>query len=223
MNNKEMIKKFHNNFQHSSREQRSIIGFIIIHHRIASFSLHPNLRWCWWWVISLISRWWSQETLAGICQPICNFSSSCLLVHCWWALRLFKVGFVLRSMFHFLTYIHFTSFSLQLAFPYHHTFLLVWFHVGIGMRRAIFKPPSMMLDGLAELAVAAKLSASSPNYLHSMNTLPIAKTVTKEGMYGSYTVDIVDDSKVSQWALFAVTLMSSHVISSTHFISSPLN
>ena len=66
------------------------------------------------------------------------------------------------------------------------------------MRRAILKPPSMMLDGLAELAVAAKLSASSPNYLNSMNTLPIAKTVTKEGMYGSYTVDIVDDSKVSQ-------------------------
>ena len=64
------------------------------------------------------------------------------------------------------------------------------------MRRTSVKPPSMVLDGLAELAVAAKLSASSPLSLNSMNTLPIAKTVTKEGMYGSYTVDIVDDSKV---------------------------
>lgn len=64
------------------------------------------------------------------------------------------------------------------------------------MRRTSLKPPSMVLDGLAELAVAAKLSASTPLSLKSMNTLPIAKTVTKEGMYGSYTVDIVDDSKV---------------------------
>lgn len=69
---------------------------------------------------------------------------------------------------------------------------------GIGMRRTSVKPPSMVLDGLAELAVAAKLSASSPLSLNSMNTLPIAKTVTKEGMYGSYTVDIVDDSKLDQ-------------------------
>lgn len=69
---------------------------------------------------------------------------------------------------------------------------------GAGMRRSAMKPPSMVLGTLAELALASKLSISTPMKLNNMNTLPIAKTVTKEGMYGSYTVDIVDDSKLDQ-------------------------
>ena len=54
----------------------------------------------------------------------------------------------------------------------------------------------MMLDGLAELAVAAKLSASSPS-LQTMNSFAVAKTETVQGMYKTYEVERVDDSAVS--------------------------
>ena len=52
----------------------------------------------------------------------------------------------------------------------------------------------MIFDGLAELAIAAKLGGN-PSF-NNYNSFPIAVTETKEGLYKSYTVEKKDDSSV---------------------------
>ena len=52
----------------------------------------------------------------------------------------------------------------------------------------------MLLDGLAELSVAAKLATADMRPPFASSTLTMAKTETKQGMFKEYTVETTDDS-----------------------------
>ena len=59
----------------------------------------------------------------------------------------------------------------------------------------------MVFDSIAELAVAAQLRGRvlSPSYMDRSFPMAKSESVTKQGMYREYTVDIVDDSALDEF------------------------
>ena len=57
-------------------------------------------------------------------------------------------------------------------------------------------PPTMVIDAIAQLGIAANLNLNNPSLAFGSRSFPVAVAETRQGMYKEYTIDKVDDSSV---------------------------